>query len=259
MDIRIDRPEWQSALFGDENLDGANADLSQAGQALSTLALEFGSSGSPDEIPALLSGLRQLMNAGLPVPDIADALYGTPGVLKALKDGDPEAAKELLIPQLTASLAELRGSGVPENLLHFLGESGFGAAEIASALGSLPELRDELLQGAPAEPEALLTKVRDFFRSSGRITHQNASLMDTHPTLAWSGAPGSWFDEYEERIRGAQKQRLRATLWEDESGVVLPLSLTSPPQKSSKVSDWLIGGLLVIAGIVVAASHYCGR
>jgi hypothetical protein len=253
----MEDPDWQSAGDGKAELTENMEDV-QTGKVLSTLAEEFGSDSSPDELAALVSGMQQLLNAGLLVQDIADAMYGLPGVPKALKDGDPEAAKEMLVPPLKTSLSELRASGVAENLLRFLSVSGFGAVELASALRNKPHLRDDLRDGAAADTKKLLSELHEYLRNNGRPTHSDASQMDENPTLEWSGAPGSWFDQYLNRIRGAEEQHLRATRWEDATEIVLPLLSATPTRTSGgRMSDWIIGGLLVIAIVVIAASHYC--
>ncbi len=229
----------------------------QLGQTLSILVAEFGGHTSPDQIAALLGGIRQLVNAGLPVEDVADAMYASPGVLDALKDGDPEAAKEMIVSRLTQCLVELRDSGVPEERLRLLSEAGFSAGEIASALRSVPNLRDTLVAGDPENLKQLAATMHDFFRESGRSIHNDASLIllqAERPVPGLSGAPASWFEQYTNRIRAAQRLTLQHAAQSDFA--IAALVEASPAQEAhGRMSDWVIGILLAVAVLVFILSR----
>jgi hypothetical protein len=247
----------QSVPSGGAGTPTGSGGRPQLGQTLSILVAEFGGHSSPDQIAALLGGLRQLVNAGLPVEDIADAMYASPGVLSALKDGDPETAKERIVSRLIQDLAELRDSGVPEERLRLLSEAGFSAGEIASVLRSVPNLRDTLVAGDPENAKQLAATLHDFFRESGRSIHNEASLIvlqaeRTVPGL--SAAQASWFEQYTNRIRAAQKLTLQPAAQADFA--IAALVESSPAQEAhGHLSDWVIGILLAVAALVFILSH----
>ena len=229
----------------------------QLGQTLSILVAEFGSHLSPDQIAALLGGIRQLVNAGLPVEDIADAMYASPGVLDALKDGNAETAKEMIVSRLTQYLAELRDSGVPEERLRLLSEAGFSVGEIATALRSVPNLRDTLVAGDPENAQQLAATLHDFFRESGRSIHNDASLkvlQAERATSGLSGAPASWFEQYTNRIRAAQRLTLQHAA---QSDFALAALVDASPAQGARghLSDWVIGILLAVAVLVFILSR----
>jgi hypothetical protein len=98
----------------------------QLGTILSTLAQEFGSYSSPEQIAVLLASIRLVVGAGLPAVDVADSMYSNPvcqvgdiharmypvtavgsPLLDALRDGNPEWAKQAVISQVSEALPSL--------------------------------------------------------------------------------------------------------------------------------------------------------
>ncbi len=249
--------DGQSIPSGGAGAPTGSGGRTQLGQTLSILVAEFGGHTSPDQIAALLGGLRQLVNAGLPVEDVADAMYASPGVLDALKDGNAETAKEMIVARLTQCLAELRDSGVPEERLRLLSEAGFSAGEIATALRGVPNLRDTLLAGDPENLKQLTATLHDFFRESGRSIHNDASLIVLRAERAvpgHGGAPASWFEQYANRIRAAQRLTLQRAAQSDFA--IAALVEASPAQEArGHMSDWVIGILLAVAVLLIILSR----
>jgi hypothetical protein len=173
----------------------------QRNEIPANMVSEFASYCSPSRIPALVRGMQALSEAGLPFEDIADAMYSSPRVFDALKEGDYEAAKELAFAGLRSSIAQLRSCGVPEDRLRVLSESGLAVGEIAFAISTIRGLREELLDSDCEKAKRWAPVLHQFFRKGGRSTHSaqpEHSQADGRKSAA--STHESWFDRYSKLI-----------------------------------------------------------
>jgi hypothetical protein len=232
----------------------------QLGTILSTLAQEFGSYSSPEQIAMLLASVRLVVGAGLPAVDVADSMYSNPIVLDALRDGNPELAKQAVISQVSEALADLRASGVPEANLHTLSASGFAAGEISSALRTVPSLREGLMQSDPSQLKQTLSALHDMFRDDGRSTHADPSILSAlgeRMVLGLGGSQGSWFDQYMSRIRAAQKRSIGTVRPEDHPELMLFSGTQSAPvdENSANFGLWMIAAVVGVAVLLIIMSR----
>ncbi|HXX23589.1 MAG TPA: hypothetical protein VEO19_10605 [Terriglobia bacterium] len=94
-------------------------------------------------------------------------------MLDALVRGEHDEAKELALSRLRENLEYLRGSGVPEDRLRALSDSGLAVGEIAFAIRTVVWLRDELAEGDAQEAQKWAPVLHEFFRRGGRPTHSS--------------------------------------------------------------------------------------
>jgi hypothetical protein len=221
---------------------------------------EFGSYSSPDQIAVLLASVRLVVGAGLPAVDVADSMYGSPIVLDALRDGNPELAKQAVITQVSEAIADLRASGVPEVNLQALSASGFAAGEISSALRTVPSLREELVQSDPSQLKQTLSTLHDMFRDDGRSTHADPSILSAlgeRMVSGLGGAQGSWFEQYMCRIRAAQKRSIAMVRPEDHPELMLFSGTQSAPvdENSANFGLWMIAVIIAVAMLLIIMSR----
>jgi hypothetical protein len=236
-------------ISGDYMSGDASGGGQQLGQILSILAREFGGYASEDQIAVLLSSIRLVVGAGVPAVDVADAMYSNPAVLDAMREGNPESAKQAIVSQLSETLTDLRASSVPQASLHALSGLGFAAGEIAVAIRNLPNLRDELMLGNPAMAKQMASTLHDFFRDAGRSTHDDPSA--TAALGAAGGAPGTWFEQYMHRIRAAQRRTIGEVRPEDH-----PETMLIPPPASAidfpaSFGSWMFAAIVAAAVLLL--------
>ena len=123
------------------------------------------------QAPALLRGIAALRAAGLAEKDIVDAIYSSTRIFDALRYGNHEEATRLALSRVEESKADLRASGVPEDILHELGSSGLAVGEIAWAIRNIVGLRDLLLDANRLQAKQQATALHNFFFRTGRSSH----------------------------------------------------------------------------------------
>ena len=248
------------SAIGGQRAGGGAGGGAPLGSILSTLAQEFGSYSSPEEIAVLLAGIRLLVGAGLPALDVADAMYGNPRVLDELRDGSPQAAKQAVIERLSSALSELRdfpeSPGIPEASLRTMTAAGFAVGEIASALRSAPELREAMTQADSTQLRQMLPSLHEIFRDNGRSTHTDPAMLAAlgsgvlGATLAATGGvDGGWFETYASRVRTAQKRAIGELRPEDHPELMLVSApAQGPPEEDSRsFGAWVIAAMLAVA------------
>ena len=227
---------------------------------LSKLVQDLGSYSSPHQIALLLASFRLMVGAGLPAVDIADSMYSNPAVLDALRDGNPELAKQAVISQVSEALADLRASGVPEANLQTLSQSGFAAGEISSALRTVPNLREALMQSDPSQLKRMLPTLHEMFRDDGRSAHGEPSILSAlgeRMVPGMGGAQGPWFDQYMCRIRTAQRRSIGAVSQEDLPELMLWTATQSVPvdERPASLSSWVIVAIVGLAVLLMIVSR----
>jgi hypothetical protein len=262
------------ASIGGQRADGGAGWGPPLGSILSTLAQEFGSYSSPEEIAVLLAGIRLLVGAGLPAVDIADAMYASPRVLDGLRDGSPQAAKQAVIEHLSAAFSELRIAsepqgeppgaprepGIPEASLRTLTAAGFAAGEIASALRNDASLREAMMQSDSTQLRQMLPSLHEMFRDLGRSTHADAAMLAALGVRALpetGAAQGAWFEPYMSRIRAAQKRSIGELRPEDHPELMLVSAPTHEPveENSRSFGAWVIAAMLALAALLFLLSR----
>jgi hypothetical protein len=254
-----DSPGLQLARIGGAPAP-TDAGSGQLGQMLSLLSNDFSGSNSPDQLATILGSARLVVGTGLPALDVADAMYSNPLVVDAMRDGNPDIAKQAVVSQLTETLASLRASGAPEANLQTLSASGFAAGEISSALRTVPSLREGLAQGDPAALKQTLSSLHDTFREDGRSMHGDPSVLAAlgeRMVPGLSGAQETWFERYMNRIRAAQKRTVGEFRPEDHPELML---FSGPAQVEPEESDaifgaWIIAFIIAAAALLIIASR----
>jgi hypothetical protein len=164
----------------------------------SEMVAEFSQYCSAERLSVLLGGIQALADAGLPVIDIADALYSDPRVLDALKDGDYDKAKHMTIARIRDGIKELRASGVPEDRLRILNQSGFSVAEIAFVFRNFHGM-SSIMKADVKQATRWAPVLHEFFRKGGRPTHGaklNTFALDNSTIFDSNSNKESWFDQY---------------------------------------------------------------
>jgi hypothetical protein len=236
-----------------------DAGSGQLGQMLSLLANDFSGNNSPEQLATILGSARLVVGTGLPALDVADVMYSNPLVLDAMRDGNPELAKQAAISQLSETLASLRASGAPEANLQTLSASGFAAGEISSALRTVPSLREGLMQGDPAVLKQTIPTLHDMFRENGRSAHGDPTILVALGERMAPGVSGTqgWFERYMERIRAAQKRTVGAFHPEDHPELMLfsgPAQV-SVDENSASFGAWIIAVIVAVAMLLIIASR----
>lgn len=156
-------------------------------------------------LPMLAKGIQVLREARLSIIEIADALYSSPRILDALTDAEFEEARKLTFSRLSESLEELRESGVPEDHLRLLNDSGFAVGEIALAIRNIIGLREDLVSSSAEEARKLVPVLHEFFhnRAGGTARARQSPLGARQPAPVTTpgqrlldhgstSMPGSW-------------------------------------------------------------------
>jgi hypothetical protein len=254
------------------NLGAVNAGGNQQlAQLMRTVVDEFAAYSSPDLAAQMLNTIRQMVDAGLPVKDVVDAMYASPGALDALRDGDTARAAGSVAAWMTTSLNELRDSGVPEDRMRYLNQQGFAVGEIAVAMRVVPGLREELARGDFANPRQAAQAMNDYFRSNGRATHNDPSVLaGAERQPAALNAPGTvWSEQYLKMIRSAQRRfnqygysdaaRYSSSRPDEEDEVNLVFPVLPPPveQPSSYFGMWMVAVIVAVALFVLVIGSRC--
>lgn len=238
-----------------------DASTGQLGQMLLKLANDIGDYSSPEQIGSMLSSARLVVGTGLPALDVADAIYSSELVLDAMKSGNPTLAKQAAIEQLTGSLAELRASGLPDASLRTLSSAGFAAGEIAFALRTVPNFREAMMQSDSAQWRQMAATLHQLFRENGRSTHSDPSMLaalGTRVTSGLDGVQGSWFVQYENRIRAAQKRSIGDLRPEDHPELMLfyaPQPDNADENSSAGIGPWLMAVIVAVAVLLIFLSR----
>ncbi len=250
-----------AARIGGPQMSGAPAGGAQPlGQILSMLAQEFGGYSSADQLAVLLASVRLVAGAGVPAVDVASAMYSSPNVLDALRDGNPELAKQMIVGQVNEALSQLRDVGVADAGLRTMSASGFSAVEIAMAMRTVPALQNALAQGDPAQLRQMLPTVHEMFRDDGRATHSDPALLAALgerfvPGLG--GGQGAWVEQYGNRIRAAEKRSIGEVRLQDHPELILFPGSTPPPvdESSATFGAWVMAVVVGVALLLMILSR----
>lgn len=232
-----------------------------AQQLVGVLADGLAGYASQEQTARLLGTIRQLVDAGIPVKDVADAMYANAASLDALRDGDITRGAGAVAAWMTQNLNELRESGVPDDRLRFLTRSGFAVGEISAALRDIPGLRDELAQRDLSKASQLVQTMHDFFRENGRATHNDSALLttaDNRQTAALNNPNMSWFEQYMRQVRVVQRRFATASHPGDEDEVHLVVPLPTPPVEEKESLDfgaWIFAAIVAVALLVLVVSR----
>jgi hypothetical protein len=244
------------------------AGTQQLAQLVRVMLDEFAGYASQDQVGQMLGSIRQLADAGLPVKDIADAMYASPGALDALRDGDTARAAQAMAGWMGENVNELRDSGVPDDRLRFLSQQGFAVGEIALAMRIVPGLREELARGDFSNPQRLLQAMHESLRDNGRATHQNpALLMAERQPAALNSPNAAWTEQYLRMIRGLQRRFTRSATTdealpcashpndEDEVHMIVPVDSPAVEEASAHFGSWLMAVIVAVAILVLLAQR----
>jgi hypothetical protein len=224
---------------------------------LSILTRDLASYASPDQLAVLIESFRLVVSSRLPALDVAASMYSNPAALDALREGNPETAKQAVISQLSEALAELRASGVPEANLRMLSAAGFAASEISSALRTVPVLQNALTQNDAAQLKQMLPTLHEMFRDDGRSAHGDPPVLSALGERMLGGAQATWFDQYTGRIRAAQKRSIGPVRQEDLPELMLYSGAPPAPidETSASLGFWMIAIIVGIAILLILVPH----
>ena len=171
---------------------------------------DLGSCGSFGQRQAMaIRGMRYLCTVGFAPEDVADGIYSHPGILHALEDPDFLEAHDLLAAHLAAALKTVEGSGITEDRLWLLTESGLALGEISWAIRNIGGFQNSVKSLDLDKVKIHAESTYEFFRT-GRSTRRTAR------TTRWgvagryvspSAAPESWFVHYSKVLARAERIR----------------------------------------------------
>lgn len=236
----------------------AGSGVLQLGPILSMLVQEFGSYSSASQLAVLTESIRMVVSAGVPAVDLADSMYNNSAVLEALRDGNPETAKQATISQVSDAIAFLRGSAAPEASLQALSTAGFAASEIVYALRTVPGLREELMQGDMAQLRQVASSLHAMFRDNGRSIHDDPAMLAALGERVIPGLGGthcSYFEQYLNRIGVAQMRSLGEVRPEDHPELMLAQPQMPGGESSESYGAWIIALVVGTAVLLVIVSR----
>jgi DNA-binding transcriptional MerR regulator len=243
------------------------AGTQQLVQLMRVLVDEFASYASQDQVAQMLGSIQQLADVGVPVKDIADAMYASPGALDALRDGDTARAAQAMAGWMGENLHELRDSGVPDDRLRFLSEQGFGVGEITLAMRMVPGLREDLARGDFSNRQQLTQSMHEALSGNGRATHQNPALLTTERQPSALNPNAVWMEQYLRVIRKLKQRfagheiadRVRQdTLHpndEDEMHLIVPAGAPAVEETSAHFGAWIVAVIIAMSVLVMLAQR----
>lgn len=238
----------------------------QLAQLARLLPQELGDLEAAAPFAPFFDPLRQLAAAGVPIRDLADAIYSNPFVRDALRSGDTARAAGAVASWIGEHIHELRASGIAEDHVQQLSRAGFGLEEICLSLQIVPGLRNELLHGHFRNPQAWAQAMHEALRGQGRLTHEHPELLAPRAAESRNGAL-PWSEQYLHLARNLQSRfasleendevRLSTDHPDLEDEALLPVVVPVPRREQTgvHVAAWLAAALVVSAALVLLLQH----
>lgn len=236
----------------------------QLAQLMRVLVEDVAGYASPDQVATMLSSLRQLADAGVPLRDVADAMYASPLALDAMRDGDSARAAQSIAAWMGENVNELKDAGVPEDRLRLLSQQGFAVGEIALAMRVVPGLREELLRGDFSNPRQFAQILHDYLRDAGRGTHRNPALLLADHLPGGLNSPSAvWTEQYLQLVRQLRRRFGRAAFddqvqlrrahpdEEDEVNLLVPPPAPPMEQPSAHFGAWVVAVIVAVSLFVL--------